>query len=150
MTSIFKMRMTNIATAIKSEISRIARREIRGETASLKKSAAAHRHEIAALKKRIATLERVAKRGAPRAERIKPNDDQGVRLRFRAGGFAANRKRLGLSAVEMGALVGASAQSVYAWESGKVRPRSSQLAAIAALRQLGKKEAHARLEEIQH
>jgi hypothetical protein len=39
---------------------------------------------------------------------------------------------------------------VYAWESGKVRPRSSQLAAIAALRQLGKKEAHARLEEIQH
>jgi DNA-binding transcriptional regulator YiaG len=45
----------------------------------------------------------------------------------------------------MGALVGVSAQTVYNWEAGKSRPRQQQLAAIAAIRKLGKREAQARL-----
>ena len=44
--------MPNIATILKHEISRVARREVRGETQSLKKAAGAHRAEIAALKRR--------------------------------------------------------------------------------------------------
>ena len=40
-------------------------------------------------------------------------------------------------------LLGTSAQSVYNWEAGKVRPRARHLAAIAALRTLGKKDAAA-------
>jgi DNA-binding XRE family transcriptional regulator len=141
--------MTNIATAIKSEISRIARREIRGETASLKKSAAAYRHEIAALKKRIAVLEKRVKRGAAPTAQPPADEESTGRLRFRSAGFAAHRKRLGLSASDMGALVGASGQSVYAWEAGKVKPRAAQLEAIARIRKLGKKEAMARLEAVQ-
>jgi len=66
-------------------------------------------------------------------------------LRFRVGGFASLRKKLGLSAAEMGKLVGVSAQSVYHWETGKSRPRASQLASIAAVRKLGKREVAARL-----
>jgi hypothetical protein len=41
--------------------------------------------------------------------------------------------------------VGTSAQSIYNWEAGKVRPRARHLAAIAALRQLGRKQAAAHL-----
>ena len=59
--------------------------------------------------------------------------------------MAANRKRLGLSAADFGLLVGATGQSVYAWESGKAKPRSEALAAIAALRGIGKLEAEAGL-----
>jgi len=59
--------------------------------------------------------------------------------------MAANRKRLGLSAADFGLLVGTTGQSVYAWESGKVKPRPEALAAIAALRGIGKLEAEARL-----
>jgi DNA-binding transcriptional regulator YiaG len=45
-------------------------------------------------------------------------------------------------------LVGASGQSIYNWEAGKARPRSAHLAAIAALKSYGKKEAMARLETL--
>jgi DNA-binding transcriptional regulator YiaG len=43
--------------------------------------------------------------------------------------------------------MGVSAQSVTNWESGKIRPRDSQLAAIAALRKMGRREVAARLEQ---
>jgi DNA-binding transcriptional regulator YiaG len=69
----------------------------------------------------------------------------GTRFRFRASGLASNRKRLGLSAELFGKLVGATGQSVYAWEAGKTVPRGRSLAAIASLRGIGKKEVAKRL-----
>lgn len=66
--------------------------------------------------------------------------------RFSAKGLAKNRQRLGLSAADFGTLIGASGQSVYKWEEGKFRPRQKNLAAIAAIRSIGKKEALARLQ----
>jgi DNA-binding transcriptional regulator YiaG len=66
-------------------------------------------------------------------------------LRFRASGLAGHRKRLGLSASDFGSLLGVSGQSVYKWEAGEVKPRRSQLQAIAAVRKLGRREAEARL-----
>jgi transcriptional regulator with XRE-family HTH domain len=45
----------------------------------------------------------------------------------------------------MGQLLGVSAQSVYHWESGKARPRASQLQAIAAVRKLGRRAVAAQL-----
>jgi hypothetical protein len=38
-------------------------------------------------------------------------------------------------------------QSIYNWEHKKATPRKEQVVAIAALRSIGKKEAHARLQE---
>ncbi len=45
----------------------------------------------------------------------------------------------------MGQLVGVSAQTIYHWEKGVSKPRRSQLAEIAAVRKLGKREVSARL-----
>jgi hypothetical protein len=50
--------MSNVASVLKEEISRISRKEIRRETSSLKKSSTTHRSEIAALKRRVLELER--------------------------------------------------------------------------------------------
>lgn len=141
--------MTNIGAILKSEISRIARREVREEIASSKKASAAYRREIATLKQRVATLERAVKRSAKASRSIAAESEDGeVHLRFRPAGMAAHRKRLGLSAAEFGRLIGASVPSVYSWESGKVRPRPAQLQAIASVRKLGKREAAARLAEL--
>jgi len=60
-------------------------------------------------------------------------------------GFAALRKKLGLSATDMGKLIGVSGQSVYHWETGKTKPRASQLQAIAAVRKMGKRAIAAKL-----
>ena len=61
-------------------------------------------------------------------------------------GFAALRKKLGLSATDMGKLIGVSGQSVYHWETGKTKPRANQLQAIAAVRKMGKRAVAAKLE----
>lgn len=54
--------MPNIASALKAEISRIARKEVRAKVASLHKLAAAHRRDIALLNARVAELERLVGR----------------------------------------------------------------------------------------
>src|SRR5664279_3783733 len=50
--------MPNIAAILKIEISRVARKEVRGEVLAIKKAVSAHRSEIAAQKRRIHELER--------------------------------------------------------------------------------------------
>ena len=56
-------------------------------------------------------------------------------------------KRITLGLALLGAVATVSAQTVYHWESGKSRPRASQLAQIANLRSLGKKQVMARIAE---
>lgn len=142
--------MTTFAEQIKNEMARIAKKEIRAESKTLKNAALQHRVEIAALKRRVAELEsslkRLSKAGkASGAVTEKVSKDEGVSLRFRAGGFASLRKKLDLTAVQMAQLLGVSPQSVYHWEMGKSRPRASQLPAISAVRKLGKKQVAERL-----
>jgi DNA-binding transcriptional regulator YiaG len=143
--------MPNIASVLKTEIARVARKEVRGEVESLRKASSAHRSQIAALKRRIQTLEqdlrRLGKAKAPAAAAA-ADDTPSPTLRFSAKGLAAQRARLELSAEDCGRLLGTSGQSVYNWEGGKARPRAKHLPAIAALRTLGKKEAAAVLASI--
>ncbi len=143
--------MANIASLLKSEISRVARKEVRGEVASLKKAVSSYRSEIAALKRRAATLESELRRLGKATARALPAaaEKPAARAqRFSPKGLASQRKRLGLSALECGLLVGASGQSIYNWEDGKARPRAKHLQALAALRGMGKKDAAARLGEL--
>jgi len=140
--------MANIGTLLKSEISRVARKELRGEIQSLKKSISSYRSQIADLKRRTQALEQQVKRQGKvvaKAVPAKAEDDGGGKIRFSAKGFAAQRQRLGLSAAALAQILGVSALSVYKWESGKTRPRAKQLEAIATLRGMGKREAAARL-----
>lgn len=147
--------MPNIASVLKDEIARIARKEVRREIASLKKATTTYRSEIAALKRRAQSLERALKR-AMRGSRAKGDDarssaeqaEDGPALRFRPKGLASLRSRLGISANDAGKLLGVSGQSIYLWESGRARPSRSRLAEIAALRKLGKREVMARLEAL--
>jgi DNA-binding transcriptional regulator YiaG len=143
--------MPNIAAVLKSEIARVARKEIRVETLSLKKAATAHRSEIAAMKRRTQALERQVASLTRRLARAVPSgkaEASGKSPRFSAKGLTSQRRRLGLSAAACGLLIGASTQSIYNWEAGKAHPRSRHLAAIAALKRMGKKEAMARLEAL--
>ena len=140
--------MTNIASLLKTEISRLARKEVRSETEALKKSVATYRSEIAALKRRTQALELELRRLSKADAKAVPIEAQAQptqQLRFTAKGLASQRRRLGLSAADVGLLVGASGQSIYNWEEGKAHPRAKHLPAIAALRTMGKKEASKRL-----
>jgi len=143
--------MANIGTLFKAEISRVARKELRGEIQSLKKSISSYRSQIAELKRRTQALEQQVRRQGRAVAKATPDAPAGEegasRIRFSAKGFAAQRQRLGLSAAALAKILGVSALSVYKWESGKTRPRARQLEAIASLRGMGKRAAAAKLAE---
>lgn len=144
--------MPNIASIFKDEISRIARKEVKAQTEQLKKTANGYRSQIAAMKRRLAELERqfIKRSKAARGSRLSDSEDQTTpTFRFSAKGLAKQRQRLGLSAREIGALLGVSQLSVYKWEKGQVRPRASQMQAISQLRRMGKKEAAAKLSKVE-
>lgn len=143
--------MMNIGSMLKQEISRLSRRELRREVGAMRRASAQYRRDIAALKRQSAELlRRVALLSGsvlsnPKSEAPAETEKS---VRFVAKGLRSNRQRLGLSAAEYGALVGVSAQSVYNWERGLASPRQAQLASLATLRGMGKREARARLDQL--
>lgn len=140
--------MANLGSILKSEITRLARKEVKAQTDQLRKANTTYRRELAELKRQMATLARQVKAaGSERTAALKKNAEP-TSTRFVAKGLKSLRARLDLSASDFGKLAGASGQSVYNWENGRTTPRSSQLAVLAMLRSLGKREAQARLEQI--
>jgi DNA-binding transcriptional regulator YiaG len=142
--------MSNVAAALREEICRLARKEIKSQVGTTKQAVAQHRREIAALKrqvqeqtKKIDFLEAQERKRVARPAR---SSADAVNVRFSSRSVKAQRDRLGLSAKDYGLLVGVSGLTIYNWEQDKSRPRQAQLAALAAVRGMGKREALARLE----
>ena len=160
--------MANLASALKEEIGRLARKEVRQQTAGTAKSTAQMERDIAALKRQVQDLQRKlspprspgatkkapSKKTAARKANGKAADaaskpaEQSGRARFSAKGLKTDRERLGLSADNYGRLVGVSGLSIYNWEQGKARPRESSIAALMSVRGIGKREAAKRLESL--
>jgi DNA-binding transcriptional regulator YiaG len=142
--------MTNLAAAIKTEIQRLARKEVKSETVATKQAVAQYRRDIANLKRQLRDQEKkiafLAAREKKRLEDPAQVEEPGESVRFSARSVRSQRERLGLSAADYARLVGVSALTVYNWEHGKTRPRAEQLAALVAVRGIGKREAQRRLE----
>lgn len=142
--------MPNVATALKTEIARLTRKELRQELAVLKKASVQYRASIAAMKRDVAQLEqqvRPLQKGVAKHSAEPEPVGSGKQIRFSPERMAAHREKLGLSAKEYGALLGVSTLTVYKWEKGQTRPRARQLEAIAKVRSLGKREAARQLQE---
>ena len=143
--------MPNFASALKDEISRLARKELKSDIEALRKSVTHYRSEIAVLKRHIASLERTMKSAAKQsAKAASPQPEiEATNIRFRADGFKAKREALELSAEAAGKFFDVSGQTIYLWESKRTAPRGKHLPAIAAFRKLGKKDARAILARLE-
>jgi len=143
--------MPNIGSLLKEEIVRLSRKESRRQFDPTRKTAAQLRHDVASLKRQVAKLERQIALVSRKVLAAPPTAKAGAggkAARFSAKGLQGQRSRLDLPATDFGRLLGVSAQSIYNWEAGKARPRAEQIAKLAALRGLGKREAAARLEQL--
>jgi DNA-binding transcriptional regulator YiaG len=143
--------MPNIGTVLKEEIGRLSRKEIRSQVDPIKKVTTQQRKEIAALKRQVAQLERqiallTRKVLSTRPAAVSATNAKSVR--FSAKQLRTQRTRLGLSALDFGKVLGVSAQTIYSWEAEKSRPRNEQLAKLAAIRGIGKREAGKRLKQL--
>jgi DNA-binding transcriptional regulator YiaG len=141
--------MANFATALKEEICRLARREIKAQATPTRQFIVQYRHEILRLKRQL----REQQRRVDMLERKKTkspsgggsNDGRLAGLRFSTRSVKAQRRRLGLSAEDYGRLIGVSGLTIYNWEHGRARPRAAQFEALAAVRGITRSEAAERL-----
>ena len=165
--------MASLANALKEEISALARREVRRQTAPADKAMARCARDIAALKREVQALEhKLASMGTPQPEPTVPPKKTSDRAppsrraaskvsatstsakpspqsQFSGEALKAHRERLGLSADNYGKLLGAAGMSIYNWEQGKTRPRKSSVDAWTAIRRIGKREAAQRLASLE-
>ena len=141
--------MPNIATLLKQEIIRLARKEVNSQTKAIRKANAQYRRDIAQLKRHAAALSKQVAYLERQERKRASKGTNGVSIegkRFSARGLKAHREKVGFSAAEYATLVGVSAQTIYNWEYGKSKPRDEQLGSLVAVRDLGKREALKRLE----
>ena len=128
---------TALTNALKSEISRLARKEIKAATAPLQKAVIRLRRDNAALKRQNQNLEAQLKRlgkATPTAKAAAVPSAKDVR--FSPGLLKKLRKRLGVSMANLAKILGVSINTIMNWESGKTRPRAAGLKKISSARQL--------------
>jgi len=136
--------MGKIEDAVKSEITRLAKKEIRAICNPLAQDVRELKRQVSRLSKTVAKLEELgseikaqqleeqAKLEAPAAE------DKAAR--FSAGLIKKLRARLGLTQAQLADLVGVSSTAVTFWEQGKSKPQGKNREALVALRKLGKRD----------
>ena len=144
--------MPNIASVLKQEISRLAKKEVKAQVVQTKKATAQYRRDIARLKRMLGHQEkeiRLLKRRT-QEQQGQPETEEGPldSVRFSARSVKAQRQRIGLSAADYGKLIGVSGLTVYNWEHGATKPRQAQLASLVAVRGIGKREAILKLAEL--
>lgn len=140
--------MQDLVHALRKEITRLSKKEVKGQMSALKAASARYRHEIAELKRVTRDLEsRLAHMEHQERKRVKrsasPELAEGTR--FSTRGLKSHRARLGLSAEDYGTLAGVSGQMIYKYERGETKPRRAQVAKLVSVRDLGKREALGRL-----
>lgn len=141
--------MPEFASALQAEIRRLARKEVKALTAVTKKASVQHRRDIAALKRlvraqerKIAALESLERK---RIASLPAPESSADGKRFSHRWLRAHREKLKLSAEDYGRLAGLSGLSIYKLERGDSKPRKATLAALVAVRGIGRREAVSRL-----
>lgn len=144
--------MPNIAGVLKEEIRRLAKKEVKAQVGMTRRATIQYRRDIAKLKRVVGQQEKEIKYLKRKVQQqqgqSQPTEDQLEGVRFSARSVKAQRQRLGLSALDYGRLIGVSALTIYSWEHEKSRPRKAQLAALIAVRGIGKREALEKLVEL--
>jgi len=138
--------MPNVASVLKEEIRRVARKEAKVLTAPLEKALAVERKNVAALRKQLASLSRGS--GRPAAVGVVAPlqaDVSQAPKTWRKDTVRSTRKKLGLTQAQMARLIGVSQISVSFWETGRSTPRPKAQARIVEAGKLSPTAAQARV-----
>jgi DNA-binding transcriptional regulator YiaG len=147
--------MSNVVETLKAEIARISKKEAKSATQAIGKSNTWLRKTVADLKKRVLSLEKENKRLIAAIKKYqaespqKPDQEEGKKVRFSSRSIHSLRRKLRLSQLDFGKLVGTTPLSVYLWEKkvGALNLRDKTREALLSIRGLGAREAREKLVE---
>jgi len=142
--------MGKIESTIKSEIQRLAKREIKSAFLPLRREVRTVRLKLSSLSRNFRVLDRLAKgQIIPMAKgnRLEASPEEIKVSRLTPARIRNLRKKLGISQRELAILSGASLSAVVMWEKGEFRPKADKKGALIALRKLGKRQVRKMLTE---
>jgi DNA-binding transcriptional regulator YiaG len=134
--------MGKLESTIKSEIQRLAKREIRSTFMPLRRGVRAMRLKLSSLAKNFSALDRMAKeqlQKVPKKE-LEATPEEMKASRLTPDRIRGLRKKLGISMRDLGILTGSSVGAVLSWEKGKFKPKAEKKSALVALRKVRKRE----------
>lgn len=142
--------MGKIESIIKSEIQRLAKREVRSTFRPLRKEVWGMKLKLSNFIKNFTILDRLAKEASKSKSterKLEASPEEVKASRLTPERIAGLRKKLGISQRELGVLVGATIGAVLSWEKGKFKPRGDKKAALVALRKIRKRDVRKMLAE---
>jgi len=141
--------MGKLESTIKSEIQRLAKREIRTTFTPLRKEVRAIRLRLSSLSKTFSTLNRVTKEQLEKMPKkgLEATPEEVKASRLTPDRIRGLRRKLGISMRELGILTGTSLSAILSWEKGKFRPKGEKKAILVGLRKLRKREVRKMLGE---
>ena len=143
--------MAKLEAIIKSEIIRLARREMRKVSVPLGRDVRILKGAASQLRKSVSPLERFAvqkqKELARREIRLEAPPEEIKKSRFSPRLIRSLRKKLRITQKELAFLIGVTVVAVQKWEAGKFQPKTGKKARLAALRKLSRSDVKKLLEE---
>jgi len=136
--------MGKVEGIIRSEIVRLAKREMRKITIPLGRDVRSLKGTVSQLRKTVSVLEKFAARqGSERASeksKLQATPEEVKSSRFSPRLIRALRKRLGITQKELANLAGVTVGAIYQWEKGIFDPRGDKKATLIGLRKLGRRD----------
>jgi DNA-binding transcriptional regulator YiaG len=129
---------------IKSEIVRLAKREVRKISVPLGRDVWSLKSAVSQLRKAVLSLQRITAHQQKELEKgempLQAAPEEVKVSRFSPRLIRSLRGHLGLTQKELAILTGVTVGAVHLWESGQFKPSEKKKAVIVALRKLGRRE----------
>ena len=143
--------MGTLEATIKSEIVRLAKREVRKTLVPLGRDVRSLKSAGSQLRKTVLVLERLAAQQQKELKKrkipLEATPEEVKKSRFSPALIRSLRRHLRISQKELATLSGVTVGAVAMWESGKFKPKDKKNGIIVALRKLGRREVRRLLEE---
>ena len=136
--------MGKLEATIKSEIERLAKRELHKVSVPLKREVRSLKSTVSQLRKAVLPLGRFAaqkqKELSKREIRLEAPPEEIKQSRFSPRLLQSLRKRLEITQKELAILAGVSLGAAHLWETGKFKPKDNKMGVLLALRKLNRRE----------
>jgi len=143
--------MAKIEAIIKSEIVRLAKREVRKIAIPVGRDVRTLKSTVSQLRKAVLEIGRFVARQKAVLEKekgpLEASQEEATGTRLSPFLIRRLRRRLGISQRALATLAGVTVGAVYQWETGKFKPRGEKKAFLVALRKLRRREVENLIEE---
>jgi DNA-binding transcriptional regulator YiaG len=142
--------MAKFEVIIKSEIVRLAKREVRKISVPLGRDVRSLKIAVSQLRRTVLALQRITAAQQKVLEKekmpLEASPEEVKMSRFSPRLIQSLRRHLGITQKELAVLTGVTVGAAHLWESGQFKPSMKKKATMVALRKLGRREVRKLLE----